>query len=158
MQALRFDARPFQYEGKEPFPYIMKAVEQLTPGQDFVLENTFDPRPLESVMEAKGFSFRVETKESEHVIVTFTQTPEAKRGELPLVDRHTVPIDNAIFQLAGLLRRLKIGETFATWIGENPSAQHLNVLKTAGAEVECDDTWAKPGSRLIIRRVHPQKD
>lgn len=158
MEPLRFDARPFQYEGKEPFPYIMKAVEQLSPGQDFVLENTFDPRPLESVMETRGFSFAVEIRGPEHVIVTFRQTDEAKAGALPLVDRHTMPADNAIFQLAGVLRRLKVGERFSAWIEDTPSSQHLNVLKTAGADVEIDDNWDRPGSRLIIRRVHPQKN
>ena len=157
MEPLRFDARPFQHEGKEPFAYIMKAVAQLSPGQDFVLDNTFDPRPLESVMEARGFSFVVVTKGPEHVTITFSPTDAAKRGDLPLVDRHTVPIDNAIFQLAGVLRRLKIGEKFSAWIGDKPSSQHLNVLKTAGAEVEVDDSWDRPGSRLVLRRVHPQQ-
>ncbi|NMP23674.1 DUF2249 domain-containing protein [Sulfobacillus harzensis] len=155
MEPLEFDARPFQREGKEPFPYIMKAVEKLTPGQDFVLTNTFDPRPLESVMEARGFSCVVETKGPEHVIVTFRKTPEAERGDLPLVDRHAMPMDNAIFQLAGVLRRLKIGETFAAWLGEKPSPQHLNVLRTAGAEVDIDSSWDRQGTRLVIRRVHP---
>ncbi len=157
MQPLEFDARPFQREGKEPFPYIMKAMDELRPGQDFVLTNTFDPRPLESVMEARGFSFTVETKAPEHVVVTFKKTPESVNGELPLVDRHTMPLDNAIFQLAGVLRRLKIGETFAAWLGGQPAPQHLNVLETAGSEVKADPSWSGQGTRLIIRRAHPPR-
>jgi len=55
------DARPFQERHQEPFADIMQAVEALLPGQGLLLINTFDPRPLEAVMSARGFGF--ETRE-----------------------------------------------------------------------------------------------
>ncbi len=155
MEPLVFDARPYQHEGREPFAYIMKSLEGLRDGQLFTLINTFDPRPLESVMEARGFDFTVETKGPEHVVVTFAQTPEALRGQTPLVDRRGMPIENAVFQLAGVLRRLRIGETFNVWLNEEPSNRALNVLKTAGAVVVNDDHWTGEGYRLSIRRARP---
>lgn len=158
MEPLVFDARPYQHEGREPFAYIMKALEGLEEGQSFVLINTFDPRPLKAVLEARGFNFTVETIGPEHVVVTFSQTPEARRGQTPLVDRRGLSMDKAMFQLAGVLRRLRIGEAFKVWLDQEPSAQLLNVLKTAGAAVEEDAHWDQGGCRLLITRIHPASD
>jgi uncharacterized protein (DUF2249 family) len=70
-----FDARPYQYAGQEPFPYVIRAMEGLWPDQAFVLINTFDPRPLEAVLEARGFSYSVEQKGTEHFVVRFVENP-----------------------------------------------------------------------------------
>jgi uncharacterized protein (DUF2249 family) len=129
MEPLVFDARPYQYEGREPFAYIMKALENLQPDQEFVLINTFDPRPLKAVIGARGFSCSVEVKGPEHVVVTFQKTPAARRGELPVVDRRNVSPDTAVVRMTGVLKRLKIEESFVLWLDQPLTPQQLNFTK-----------------------------
>ena len=155
MDAVTFDARPYQHEGREPFAYIMKALEDVKDGQSFILVNTFDPRPLEAVMEARGYAYTVEKLADDHYVVTFTQTPEAQRGELPIVDRREMAPDKMVFQIAGVLRRMRRGETFVVWVTDIPQANMLNVIKTAGATIEEDAGWTGDGHRLKIVREHP---
>ncbi len=155
MDAVVFDARPYQHEGREPFAYIMKALEDVAAGQPFVLVNTFDPKPLEAVMEARGYAFTVEQFAEDHYVVTFTQTEQARSGEIPVVDRREMAPDKMVFQIAGVLRRMRRGETFVVWVDAIPDANMLNVIKTAGATIEQDSHWTGNGHRLKIVRQHP---
>ncbi len=106
-------------------------------------------------MKARGPAFTVQVMGPEHVVVTFRLTPQARRGQAPVVDRRGMWIDKVMFQLAGVLRRLRIGETFYVWLDQKPSPQLLNVLKSAGAVVEPDRSWAQSGYRLSITWAHP---
>lgn len=155
-EPLVFDARPYQQEGREPFAYIMKALDARKPGQDFVLVNTFDPRPLRAVMEARGFSSAVEAKGPGHFVVTFQQTAASLAGQLPVVDGRHVPPDTAIVQITGVLKRLKIGEAFILWLDQPLTAAQRNVLSTFGGAAE--DEWSADddGFRVRITRVRPQ--
>ena len=50
----RLDAR--EIDG-EPFGDIMAALEQLNPEESLLLINSFEPEPLYSVLEQRGFTY-----------------------------------------------------------------------------------------------------
>lgn len=52
------DVRPFHERGEEPFEAIMHAVASLSPGQSFLLVNSFEPKPLIRVLAKRGFECR----------------------------------------------------------------------------------------------------
>ena len=49
------DVRPYHERGEEPFQAIMETVYGLEDGQEFLLINSFDPKPLIRVMHKRGF-------------------------------------------------------------------------------------------------------
>ncbi|MDO6966887.1 DUF2249 domain-containing protein [Rhizobium alvei] len=53
------DVREMLATGIEPFPAIMSATDELRPGQGLLLIAPFQPKPLYSVMERKGFRHEV---------------------------------------------------------------------------------------------------
>lgn len=68
---LILDVREDIERGIEPFRKIMQAVESLDAGQDFVLINSFEPRPLYKVLAGRGFDYEVETTEDGDWRITF---------------------------------------------------------------------------------------
>lgn len=50
------DVRPLLADGTEPFPTIMDAVDTLPTGATLVLRAPFDPEPLHTVMQQRGFA------------------------------------------------------------------------------------------------------
>jgi uncharacterized protein (DUF2249 family) len=115
-----FDARPYQREGREPFPYIIEAMAKLLPGQAFRLINTFDPRPLEAVLEARSYRYTVRNLGPEHVEVRFTRPATWGPGDVAVVDRRDQPAAAALFQAVHVVRRLKVGEEFLIRLGSHP--------------------------------------
>lgn len=55
-QTVRLDVRPFHERGEEPFNAIMSAVDGLKERDQFLLINSFEPKPLYAVMRKRGFS------------------------------------------------------------------------------------------------------
>lgn len=51
------DVRPIIARGEEPFDLIMSTVNQLEPGQIFVVIAPFEPVPLEGVLSSQGFDY-----------------------------------------------------------------------------------------------------
>lgn len=49
------DVRPYHDRGEEPFQAIMEVVYKLEDGQEFLLINSFDPKPLVRVMDKRGY-------------------------------------------------------------------------------------------------------
>lgn len=56
---------------QEPFDKIMAAVEALEPNQELIIINSFEPRPLYSVLGKRGFEHRTEQREDGSWHVTF---------------------------------------------------------------------------------------
>ncbi|MCL6562832.1 MAG: DUF2249 domain-containing protein [Firmicutes bacterium] len=149
MEDLVFDARPYQARGQEPYPYIVRAVASLKPGQALTLLNTFDPRPLEAVMEARGFQYTVERLGPELFRVRFTRV--AAEDKCPTVDRRGQPLERVLLQLHGIVRKLRVGEQFAVRLSEHPGPA-LKVVERAGAVVDVGP--GEPGEvRLVVTRV-----
>lgn len=74
---VELDVRDFHSRGEEPFPVIMRAVQQLGPGDSLVLLNTFEPRPLYLALKAQGFAHTAEQLGPEHYRITFTRSGES---------------------------------------------------------------------------------
>ena len=55
LQQTVLDVRPFHERGEEPFEAIMDVVHALEEGQEFLLINSFDPKPLIRVLDKRGF-------------------------------------------------------------------------------------------------------
>jgi uncharacterized protein (DUF2249 family) len=151
---LVFDARPFQREGREPFPYIVRAMEQLQPGQAFLLINTFDPRPLEAVLEARGFMHHVRQIGPEHFEVRFVRDPSLRPGDLPVIDRRSESTASALVRLVQVLRRLRPGEAFVVRVRELPPDGSIRMLEQAGARVDVRPDQPS-GWRVQLTREHP---
>jgi len=49
------DVRPYHERGEEPFGEIMRTVNQLPEGADFILINSFEPKPLYRLLALRGF-------------------------------------------------------------------------------------------------------
>lgn len=49
------DVRPYHERGEEPFQAIMDVVYALKDAQQFLLINSFDPKPLVRVMDKRGY-------------------------------------------------------------------------------------------------------
>lgn len=93
LQPVVFDARPFQDRHEEPFAHIMQAVASLQPGQELRLINTFDPRPLEAVLSAKGFDHEAHEVGPRHWEVLFRPRgePRAAGGDdTPVLDNRGI--------------------------------------------------------------------
>lgn len=56
MYTIELDVRPYHERGEEPFHAIISAVDALKDDEQLLLVNSFEPIPLYSVMERKGFS------------------------------------------------------------------------------------------------------
>lgn len=138
-----FDARPFQHRHEEPFPHIMAVVEHLRPGQDLLLINTFDPRPIEAVLSARGFRYEVREVEPEHWEVRFIQDDERDPGEPSLLDNRGVTPAQASVRTLQTLRRME-------------SEQPLVVLFDQDPEGFCAELRRR-GYEAIIER-HPDRD
>lgn len=153
MDDLIFDARPYQERGKEPYPYIVQAVDRLRPGQALVLLNPFDPRPLEAVMEARGFQYTVEQMGPNLFRVRFVR-PEATTEGCPLIDRRGQPLASVLLQLHGVVRKLRPGEQFAVRLSEDPGEQ-VRVVERAGAVVEVK-VEGEGEVRMVVTRIGSQ--
>lgn len=65
------DVREDLKAGEEPFPIIMKAVQELTPGDSLVVLATFKPEPLISLLTAQGFESEARETDDGDWQVTF---------------------------------------------------------------------------------------
>lgn len=70
-EQVMLDVRPDIEAGREPFGKIMAAVKALEPNQELVIINSFEPRPLYSVLGKRGFEYRTEQRDDGSWYVTF---------------------------------------------------------------------------------------
>ncbi len=117
-----FDARPYQQRHQEPYAFIMRAIEQLQPGQPLRLINTFDPRPLEAVMSAKGFDFEVRELGPEHWEVLFTPQPGRVAGQPPVLDNRGIAAPEAGIRTLQTLRRVPADQGLVAIYDRDPTA------------------------------------
>ncbi|WP_347160027.1 DUF2249 domain-containing protein [Pontibacter chitinilyticus] len=71
------DVRPQIASGQDPYRSIILAVNALTTGQALLLVNTFEPTPLLTILQKKGFSHFVEKLCSELVYTYFWRATTA---------------------------------------------------------------------------------
>lgn len=69
--AIVLDVRADIEAGQDPFKKIMAAVETLEPEQELIIINSFEPRPLYTVLGNRGFGHRTEQKDDGSWHVTF---------------------------------------------------------------------------------------
>lgn len=67
------DVRPELAQGGEPFARIMEVAEGVQPGESFVLIAPFNPVPLYSVLNGRGFTSATEHVSDDEWIVSFTR-------------------------------------------------------------------------------------
>ena len=121
-QPALFDARPYQRRGQEPFADIMAAVGGLAPGQDLVLRNTFDPRPLTAVLAAQGFGAAARQIGPEDWEVRFHRPgagTEAGGPEPELDNRGIDPLEASVRTLQ-TLRRTPADVPLRAWFDQDP--------------------------------------
>lgn len=80
-----FDARPYQYQGREPCADIKKALEKLQPDRAFGRVNPFDRRPLKALMEVLGCSSSAEGKGPDPTVATWARATTAYRVQSPQI-------------------------------------------------------------------------
>ena len=80
-RTIRLDVRPYHERGEEPFDAIMSAVEGLKDRDQFLLINSFEPKPLYAVMRKRGFSqTAVKIGENEwRVLIKREQSADAEK-------------------------------------------------------------------------------
>lgn len=66
------DVRDELGAGGEPFDRIMETASAIKPGESFTLIAPFEPVPLYSVLEARGFSHVTEQEQPDKWVVYFT--------------------------------------------------------------------------------------
>lgn len=76
-ETLVLDVRDDIRAGREPFQRIMTAVQSLQPGQAMALINLFEPVPLYTVMDRRGFDHRTERTPEGDWQVFFFPRPES---------------------------------------------------------------------------------
>lgn len=76
------DVRSELADGKDPFPSIMKALEQVPPEGALKLINSFEPIPLIRKLERKGYGHYVEEKGKELVITYFRKKGDEGTTEI----------------------------------------------------------------------------
>lgn len=78
---IRLDVRPLHERGEEPFNAIMSVVDGLKGSDEFLLINSFEPKPLYALMKKRGFSHTAaKVGESEwRVLFKRDHVPESKR-------------------------------------------------------------------------------
>lgn len=79
-KCVHLDVRPLHQRGEEPFPAIMAAVADLGPGDSLVLINSFEPRPLYTVLGRRGFSHSARNLGPDHWEITFVAPPASSSG------------------------------------------------------------------------------
>ena len=67
------DVRPVLAAGGEPFVEILEAAERIATGQSLVLIAPFEPAPLYTVLEGRGFAHATEHVGADEWIVRFTR-------------------------------------------------------------------------------------
>lgn len=70
---IELDVREDIAAKNDPFKKIMAEVAKLTNGGTLILHTPFVPKPLLTVMKAKGFASETEEISSSHYITTFTK-------------------------------------------------------------------------------------
>ncbi len=74
---VQLDVRPYHQRGEEPFAAIMAAVTDLEPGDTFVLVNSFEPKPLYTVLGKRGFTYESRSLGPDHWEITFVAGKES---------------------------------------------------------------------------------
>ena len=74
---LTLDVRPDLAQGQDPFAKIMQTVGQLHAGQELLLIAPFEPTPLYSVLEQRGFAHHTEHAAPDEWRVKFHPAPVA---------------------------------------------------------------------------------
>lgn len=87
---LRLDVRPIIDSGKDPFLEIMNAVKNLKDDEVLHLVNSFEPIPLYSVMQNKGFSHWTEKDGGVFNVYFF------KREELKNIPTEEMPSESTV--------------------------------------------------------------
>lgn len=95
---LQLDVRPIIDSGKDPFLEIMSAVKSLKEDDVFHLINSFEPIPLYSVLENKGFSHWTETNGRDFNVFFFKndKTEQKKQEETKSQLPESANYDNVI--------------------------------------------------------------
>ncbi len=73
-----YDARADIESGKHPLPAVMKGLEDLKPGEVYLLVTSFAPEPLVDLARKKGFEAYSASKTAELVHTYFTAGKSAK--------------------------------------------------------------------------------
>ncbi len=76
------DVRPMLAHNKDPLQLIMQALQHLPPGYILQLINSFEPTPLISLLEKKGYNSFVEWPDN-NVVHTFLYLPTLQKKSQP---------------------------------------------------------------------------
>lgn len=128
------DVRPILSSGGEPFQAIMSAVADLAPGEGLKLIAPFQPQPLFSVMDRRGFTYELEELPGGAFEVRFTPkcvappidvSPHAASPDLwpdPSVDLDLTDLDppEPMVQLLAEAERLGAGEVIFAILSREP--------------------------------------
>lgn len=56
MRTIELDVRSYHERGEEPYDAIISTVEALGDTEQFLLVNSFEPKPLYAVLKKRGFT------------------------------------------------------------------------------------------------------
>jgi uncharacterized protein (DUF2249 family) len=166
---LTLDVRPELRAGHEPFPLIMQAVADLTPGQALRLLATFEPVPLYTVLGRKGLSPRAIQHGEGDWEILFTPNPTATtapRQPRPaaesdggdgagwptprqVLDNRDLLPPEPMVRILSALEKLAVGEVIEAWNDREPLLLYPE-LEARGAAIQVSREAS--GVRLLIRR------
>lgn len=121
LEPLIFDARPFQRRHQEPYGHIMKAVDSLQPGQSLLLLNTFEPRPLQTVLAARGFTYEAREVGPEDWEVLFSRQATMDQQAPPVLDHRGIDPAQASIRTLQTLRRVPDDRGLVAIFDQDPS-------------------------------------
>lgn len=75
MRTIELDVRPYHERGEEPFHAIMSAIEALKDDEQFLLVNSFEPKPLYAVLKKRGFEHKTMDMGNDEWRVLFLREP-----------------------------------------------------------------------------------
>jgi hypothetical protein len=152
---LRFDTRPFEDAGRDPWPYLLATVQGLTPGQTLRIlvrpEATELAAFLVASLEVRGLTHVGADASDEVMCHNMARPMGPKRDDVGTVDRRNVPVQVATAELAAVAARLEPGEQFYVLVRNHPR-ESVRLLQAVGAIVDVEP-YGPGGYRLLITRT-----
>lgn len=142
-----FDARPYHRAHQEPFVDIMKAVEALRVDQKLLVINTFDPKPLERVMEIRGFRHEAKQVGPDHWEVLFERDPVYRMGDPQVLDYRGSDPASVSGELLKVLANLAGHDMVILLFDRNPEVLCERVKKRG---YQCE-TYRHPNGEYRVR-------
>ena len=137
MKDLVFDARSASWHGRDIFPYILAAAEELMPDQPLRVVAAPDPGPLAAVLQIRGLQCVIQEDTLGTAKLSVYRPAKPDPTSLVVLDYRRRSVDEAFRDLAIIVHHLRPGEQFFVR-GRRLPRSGLKALKQIGAIIDVD--------------------